>query len=417
MPDVPTDRLQPGMFISLESIGWMNHPFLMNRFRISSEKQVDTLRQMGLAKVEWDPERSTAGPLPAMPTPAQKPAGEDDLTAGALQAMMRNKRDRVMQVREKRESIARCARQFEREVREIRQILEEIGSRPAESHTHSRLVVDRQVDNLIKASSVAVHLVNLKKPETGLPNHAMNVMVLSLLVGKTLGLAEEDMKQLGLGALLHDVGLSEIPSRVQRNPHRNAAEEQFYRAHIGYGLKVVAPMRDLPLAVKNVIACHHESWDGKGYPNALSGTKIPRIARIVAIANRYDNLCNPLDPKTALAPAEALSRMFRQESAGYDPEILAAFVKAMGVYPPGTFVSLTDGTFGLVIETNSLDLLRPTLMLYDRSVPRSEALLLDIRDSDERIAGAVSPQDLPREVLEYLAPQGRVDFYVEGKSG
>jgi hypothetical protein len=202
--------------------------------------------------------------------------------------------------------------------------------------------------------------------------------------------------------------------RVQRNPNRSAVEEQFYRAHTGYGLKVVAGIRDLPVAVRNIIACHHENWDGKGYPNGLAGTKIPKLARIVAIANRYDNLCNPLDPKLARAPAEAISYMFKSEGGSYDPDVLAAFVKALGVYPPGTFVTLADGTYGLVIESNSRDLLRPLLMLYDASVPRSEALLFDLKDSDEKIAGAVLPRDVPREVIEYLAPQGRADFYVEG---
>jgi len=401
------------MFISLESIGWMDHPFLLNRFRISNAKQIDTLRSMGLTSVEWVPERSTSGPLPSVSPSAPKPVAEADMTAGALQAMMRNKRDRVMQVREKRETIARCARLFEQEVGQIRQILDEVGTRPNEAHAHGRVMVDRLVGNLVRAGSVAVHLVNLKKPETGIPNHAMNVMVLSLLIGRTIGLAEEDMKQLGLGALLHDVGLAEIPARVQRNPHRNAAEEQFYRAHTGYGLKVVAPMRDLSIAVKNVIACHHEKWDGKGYPNGLSGPKIPKLVRIVAIANRYDNLCNPLDPKGACPPAEAIARMYKHESSSHDPDILGAFVKALGVYPPGTFVMLADGSYGLVIETNSRDLLRPVLMLYDASVPRSEALLLDVKESDEKIAGVAAPQDVPREVIEYLAPQGRVDFYLE----
>jgi HD-GYP domain-containing protein (c-di-GMP phosphodiesterase class II) len=415
MPSIPIDRLQPGMFISLESLGWMDHPFLMNRFRITSAKQIEALRGLGLAAVEWDPERSSSGPLPEVAKPAPRPADEIDLTTGALQAMMKNKRDRVMQVREKRETIARCARLFEQEVGQIRQILDDVGPRPGQALAHSRVMVDRLVGNLVTANSVAVHLVNLKKPETGLPNHAMNVMVLSLLIGKAAGLTEEDMKQLGIGALLHDVGLSEIPMRVQRNPHRNAAEEQFYRAHTGYGLKVVAPMRDLSVAVRNVIACHHEHWDGKGFPNALRGAKIPHLARVVAIANRYDNLCNPLDPKTALAPAEAVARMFKLEGAGYDPDFLAAFVKALGVYPPGTFVTLADGTYGLVIETNSRDLLRPVLMLYDASVPRSEALLLNAHESDERIAGAVAPRDVPREIIEYLAPQGRVDFYLEGQ--
>lgn len=400
------------MFISLETLGWMAHPFLLNRFRIASAEQIQTLRRMGLATVEWDPARSTSAPLPDAPAPTE----DDDFSAGALDAMLHEKRDRVARVREQRESIARCARLFEQETGSIRQIFSELGARPHEAHAQSRAIVDRLVGGLVKAGSVAVHLVNLKKSETGLPNHAMNTLVLSLLIGKSIGLAEEEMKDLGLGAMLHDVGVADIPARVVRNPQRSAAEEQFYRTHIGRGLNAVAAMKNLTTSVKNIIACHHESWDGKGYPNGLVGARTPRLARIVAIANRYDNLCNPLDAKAALMPAEAVAQMFKHEGGAHDPEILGAFVKALGVYPPGTFVALSDGSYGLVIESSSRDLLRPLLMLYDASVPRNEALLLDMRAADEKIASTVSPRDLPREVVEYLAPQGRVDFYIEGRS-
>lgn len=412
MPAISVHRLQPGMFISLESLGWMTHPFLLNRFRISSVEQIKTLRRLGLTTVEWDPERSSSTPLAESPAPVEN----EDFSAGALDAMLDDKRDRVLRVREKREGIARCARLFDQETSSIRQILGELGARPNEAHLRSREIVDRLVGGLVNAGTVAVHLVNLKKSETGLPGHAMNVMVLSLLIGKSIGLAEEEMKHLGLGAMLHDVGLVEIPARVVRNPSRTASEEQFYRTHIGRGLHAVSHMKNLPVTVKNIIACHHESWDGKGYPNGLSGTKIPKLARIVAIANRYDNLCNPLNAKNAYMPAEAVAHMFKNEGSTHDPEILGAFIKALGVYPPGTFVTLTDGSYGLVIESSSRDLLRPLLMLYDASVPRNEALLLDTREAGETITAALSPSDIPREVIEYLAPQGRVDFYIEGRS-
>ncbi len=407
MPTIAVDRLQPGIYISLDNIGWMEHPFLLNHFRITSEQQIGALRRMGLTEVSWDPAKSTAQPLLK-----QKPQEEEaDFGAGALTALMKSKRDRVERVLEQRETLARCARLFEQETGSIRQILGSLSSRPNDAYASSKALTSRLVGGLINASSVAVHLVNLKTPESGLPNHAMNVMVLSLLIGKTLGLGEDEMKELGLGAMLHDIGKADVPARVLRNPNRNAAEEQFYRGHTGFGIKVAAGIRDVSTSVRNVIACHHERWDGKGFPNGLLQTKIPKLARIVAIANRYDNLCNPIDPKAAKTPAEAVALMFK-EAGAFDPDILRAFVKALGVYPPGTFVALDDGSVGLVVETNSDDLLRPLLMIHDSSIPRSEALLLDLRDTDAKIEGPVNPQRLTPEVIAYLAPQGRVDLYI-----
>lgn len=409
---VAVDRLQPGVFISLGELRWLDHPFLLNRFLLSSPEQIKVLRSLGLQTVEWDPERSTVRPLPEAVEHAVDE--EVDFSSSVLDSMLDAKRSRTERVRAQREGLARCERLFEEEATGVGDILRNLGSRPLESFGRAKGAVGRMVGSLLDAESVAVHLVNMKVKEPGLAHHAMNVVVLSLLLGKAAKLGEEEMRWLGLGAMFHDLGKIDVPARVLRNAQRTAAEEQFYQAHVGYGIKHAATINDLPVAVKNVIACHHERWDGQGFPNRLTGAKIPRLARIAAIANRYDNLCNPFDLKSARTPAEAVSFMYKQEGAGYDPELLQLFVKAIGVYPPGSFVTLSDGSIGLVVENNSRDLLHPLIMLHDPGVPRNEALLLDLRETEATITAAISPAKLPVEIVEYLAPRGRVDYYIEG---
>jgi len=408
---VAVDRLQPGIFISIGELGWLDHPFLLNRFRLANDEQIKVLRSLGLKEVEWDPARSTAQPLPEA---VGREDEEVDFSSAVLDSMLDAKRDRSERVRQQREGLARCERLFEQEATGVGEILRDLGSRPNEACGRAKSAVGRLVGSLLNAESVAVHLVNMKVKEPGLAHHAMNVVVLSLLLGKAARLSEEEMRWLGLGCMFHDIGKVDVPTRVLRNAQRTAAEEQFYRAHVGYGIKHAATIGDLPVPVKNVIACHHERWDGAGFPNRLAGAKIPRLARIAAIANRYDNLCNPFDLKTAKTPSEAVAFMFKQEKDNYDPELLQLFVKAVGVYPPGCFVTLSDGSVGLVVETNSGDLLHPLIMLYDASVPRNEALLLDLRETESTIEAAISPARLPVEVVEYLAPRGRVDYYIEG---
>ncbi|MDD2884545.1 MAG: DUF3391 domain-containing protein [Dechloromonas sp.] len=407
---VAVDRLQPGVFISLGDIGWLDHPFLLNRFRLASAEQIKVLRSLGLTEIEWDPARSTVQPLPEQPAHEE----EEDFSSAVLQSMLDVKRQRSARVLAQREGLARCERLFEQEANGLGDILRELDSRPNECFSRAKSAVGRLVGPLLAQESVAVHLVNMKVKEAGLAYHAMNVAVLSLLIGKQTGLDEGQLQLLGLGAMLHDIGKADVPSRVLRNTQRTHAEEQFYQAHVGYGIKHAALIKDLPLPVKNIIACHHEYWDGSGFPNHLADAKIPRLARIVAIANRYDNLCNPFDLSTARTPAEAVSLMFKKEGGRYDPALLQIFVKAIGVYPPGCFVALSDGSIGLVVETNSQDLLHPLILLHDPSVPRNEALLLDLREAEVRIEGAVSPAKLPLDVVEYLAPRGRVDYYIDG---
>lgn len=414
MPRVSIDRLQPGVFISLSELGWLDHPFLRNSFRIADAKQIQILRQMKLDSVEWDPERSTAQPLPdSQESPAEAEA-EFDFSASAFDAMLDSKRERAERVREQRERLARCERLYEQETAGTADILKDLNARPVESHARAKAMVGRIVGGLIKADSVAVHLVNMKSKEPEQAHHAMNVMVLSLLLGKAAGASEEELKQLGLGALFHDVGKSEIPSRVLKNSQRTPAEENFYQAHVGYGIKNVATIREMAVAAKNIIACHHERFDGKGFPNKLAGQKIPRLARMVAIANRYDNLCNPFDLRTAKMPTEAVAYMFKHEGEAFDPDLLKLFIKVLGIYPPGSFVQLSDGSVGIVVETNSRELLRPLVMLYDKDVPRNEALLINLAEADLSVTHSLHPAKLPLPIVEYLAPRGRVDYYVEG---
>ncbi len=408
---ISVDRLQPGIFISISQLGWLEHPFLLNRFCITDVEQIKVLRSLGLKEIEWDPVRSKVEPLPEK-TEESEP--EEDFSAGVLASMLDSKRDRTEKVRAQREGLARCERLYEQESTGVNEILRDLHSRPVESFNRAKSTIGRLVGGLIGKKSVAIHLVNMKVKEAGAAQHAMNVSVLSLLLGKEVGLDEEQMRLLGQGALFHDIGKVDVPARILRNANRSPSEEQFYQAHVGYGIKHAAAMTELASAARNIIACHHERWDGSGFPSRLQGAKIPRLARIVAIANRYDNLCNPFDLSTAKTPGEAVAHLFKHEAKLFDPELLQRFVRAVGVYPPGCFVALNDGSIGLVVESNTSDLLRPLLMLYDPDVPRNEALLLDLSEADSKIESALNPAKIPLAVVEYLAPRGRVDYYIEG---
>jgi hypothetical protein len=137
-------------------------------------------------------------------------------------------------------------------------------------------------------------------------------------------------------------------------------------------------------------------------------------ARIVSLVNRYDNMCNPHVPSRALTPHEALSLLFAQGKNRYDTAILGAFIKMMGVYPPGSVVQLTDDRYALVVSVNSSRPLKPRVMVHEARVPREEALLLNL-ESEPRlgIRRSLKPQQLPTEALDYLSPRTRVAYFFE----
>ena len=129
MQRVSINRLQPGLFISLSHVGWVRHPFLLNEFRISSEKQIQVLKEMGLEDVPWDPQRSTTVPLPEV---ARSAAPEEvDFGAAALAGMLDEKKLRMERVRRQRERLARREREYDQEISAASEILKNLGPQPA----------------------------------------------------------------------------------------------------------------------------------------------------------------------------------------------------------------------------------------------------------------------------------------------
>jgi putative nucleotidyltransferase with HDIG domain len=247
--------------------------------------------------------------------------------------------------------------------------------------------------------------------------HAVNVSIISLLLGKQLGLSKAEMFDLGTGAMLHDVGKIELPDRVRWiDPLATGVpqhERQFYQEHVSRGV-VIGRRMGLEPGAMLIIAQHHELADGSGFPLKLSAERMTAPARIVALVNRYDKLCNPADPAHALTPHEALAQMYGQSRAKFDAVVFAAFIKMMGVYPPGSVVQLTDDRYGMVVSVNAARPLKPLVLVHDAKVARQDALPLDL----ERLPGlgirrSLKALHLPRATMDYLSPRARMAYYFE----
>jgi hypothetical protein len=128
----------------------------------------------------------------------------------------------------------------------------------------------------------------------------------------------------------------------------------------------------------------------------------------------YDNLCNPINPANALTPHEGLSILFTQYRTKLNAKMLQIFIRFMGVYPPGSIVSLSDGTIGIVVSVASGKSMRPTLLVYDPNVPKEEAILLDLQTlPDINISKAIRPALLSPEIFAYLSPRKRATYFFD----
>lgn len=166
--------------------------------------------------------------------------------------------------------------------------------------------------------------------------------------------------------------------------------------------------------VRAIIGQHHEAADGSGFPEGRAGSQINPLARMVSIADRYDTLCNPARLADAVTPAEALSTMYSRESRRFDAAMLAVFIRELGVYPPGSFVQLSNGSIAMVIAATAGNSLKPTVLVYEPGVPRREALVINLTDALEvKIDHVLKPAALTQNVLEYLNPRMRLSYYAQ----
>lgn len=196
------------------------------------------------------------------------------------------------------------------------------------------IVMHLSRDNERKAQQVlASHVAMMEalgraiaKRDSDTGAHNYRVAWIAARLGETLGLRDEAMRALIIGSFLHDVGKIGIPDRILLKPGRLDDDEmRVMRTHVALGEEIVA---DIPwlAAAAQVVACHHEKWDGSGYPRGLAGEAIPLAARIFAVADVFDALCSRRPYKEPMPLPQVLDIPRRDANSHFDPQVVHTFV-------------------------------------------------------------------------------------------
>jgi putative nucleotidyltransferase with HDIG domain len=419
---IDVDALRVGMYIHLD-VGWMSHPFPLSSFRIASDEQIEVIRGLGLKTLRWSPEQSaladaeeraqaaqTGTPAvdpPPIPSAGTAPAAVPE----SPEAVERRQRRAALAAQ--RAALVVCERQFAEATRDCRQLTELVESQPQAAREKAQALSQALVNKMAGSGELCIRLLTEAAGDKAAA-HAVNVALISLLMGRTFGFVEADMLDLGVGALLHDVGKLDLAPRLRhRDDQTPAPDAVLYEEHVALGVAHARRMGLAPGATL-VIAQHHEHADGSGFPRGLRGERMTPASCIVALVNRYDNLCNPHLAAKALTPHEALSLLFAQSRHQFEAAILSGFIKMMGVYPPGSLVQLTDDRHAMVVGVNSTRPLRPQVAVLDPRGGDDDAPALDL----ECIPGlgirrSLRPQALPRSIREAITPRARVAYFFE----
>ena len=402
------EELKVGMYVDL-NCSWFKHPFASKTFKITSENELAIILGLKLGLVLVDPalsDREGADQLP----PEDSGNGSDGV-AGPIDTplLVKSSSDNAspqQTITRYTESLQQADAVYKQTLTQSSKALNDIRSGSGEGLSTAKDMINSLTDLILDdATSGAMgSLLGAQDLDDIGVLHAMNVAVLSMMVGRQFDLSHEDTQMLGIAGLLHDIGEQQLPSHLQNGGGSLTADNRkAFQQHVDLGLTMLTQFPGIPEAVTNMIRQHHERIDGSGYPAHLKGEQLSLSSRILMAVDEYESLINAPDVSTNLSPTEALSKLYLTGKTTFSEEVIVALIQILSVYPPGTVVELSDKSIGLVISINLHARMRPLVIMYDPTVDQANPNIANLSlDSSRSIVRSIPRNELSREVSDYL---------------
>jgi HD-GYP domain-containing protein (c-di-GMP phosphodiesterase class II) len=224
--------------------------------------------------------------------------------------------------------------------------------------------------DLQNKKELLVHLSGIYTASNYLYIHSVNVGIYAAVLGMALGLKRDQLIELGIGAMLHDIGKTQIDPKILDKPEKLTDKEfEEIKKHTTYGYEILREQPDIPLLSAHCALQHHERVDGSGYPRSLQGNEIHEYGKIVGLVDVYDALVANRSYRKGYLPHEALDIIFAS-SQQFDLTMMTTFRDHIIIYPVGMMVTLTTGEKGVVVDVNSRHPHRPIVRVLKN--PRGE---------------------------------------------
>lgn len=251
------------------------------------------------------------------------------------------------------------------------------------------------IDSVFRNESAAAAISKLKSFDLYTYTHCINVSILAVILGKKLGYSRKELEMIGMAGMFHDVGKALIPETILNKPGKlNEKEMNVMRTHSLRGYEILKTQEDIPEEILRGALEHHEKYDGSGYPRGLKGEDISDISRLLAVVDVYDALTSKRVYKDPLPPSKVLGMMYNWRVTDFYPNIVEEFIKSLGVYPVGSFVQLSSGHHGVVVDQETGDPLRPRVkVVYDAAMRQVPVREVNLTENDLTITSVVNPDD------------------------
>ena len=227
-------------------------------------------------------------------------------------------------------------------------------------------VVEELLAELENAENILYTVVDLIGTDAYTYKHSVNVTVLAIIAARALGYEKGDIKNIAMGALLHDIGKVRVESELILKPEKLTFEERKrVEKHPEYGFELLQAIEGLPFSTKQIILLHHEKLDGSGYPYGLCGIEIPEYVRIVTVCDMYDAMTTDRVYRDKMPIYRALDILMAEAIYRIDPMVYSILLDNIAVYPIGTGIVLSDGRIGVVTNYRHKNPARPVVRVLN----------------------------------------------------
>ncbi len=359
---VDVSQLKKGMFVSELDRPWTETSFLLQGVLIEDSEEISQFQQI-CEFVYIDSEKSELYLHPHLRTLAATLVFQTTEETSENSIANATKEAELEQGAFQKE--LKVARKLHSQtLTYIDKALEDIRLGQAIDTSAAKDIVAEVASSITRSPHALLWLTNMKERDEYTSIHCMNVCIMAVSFGRSLGMANEELELLGLGGLLHDMGKMRVPLEILNKPSKLTIEEfEIMKTHPVEGHRMLQEQGDLPAEVLDIVMHHHERRNGKGYPSQLSGELINNMTRIVAIVDVYDAITSDRCYHDAISPYEALKNMYEWVNEDFDKEMIEKFIKCLGIYPIGSVVELNLGHVGIVVSASEKSRLRPIIML------------------------------------------------------
>ena len=355
---VSVDALAVGMFVSQLDRPWLETPLPFQGFLINSPKEIEQVKRY-CDYVYVDIQKGIA------------PAKQYRLSNGEPETPSKPDNPYICL----RKLVYEKSHQFEEELPQAKKLYQGLSKVVCDvmDGLHKgklldvgaiKMGVNAMLDSIIRNPTAFLWVNRLKMSDSYTYNHLITTSIWSAVFGRHLGLDRKDLEDLTLGGLLIDIGKAKLPTQLLYKTERLTEEEfELVKKHVDYGVRILAKCHNVPPAVLQIVATHHERWNGRGYPQGLREKAIPVFGRIVGLIDSFAAMTAPRPSSIGRSPHDTLSEFYENRGTYFEADLVEQFIQVCGIYPTGSLLELSSGEVAIVVGLEGTYRLRPRIVV------------------------------------------------------